>query len=432
VIEWSGGIGVILLPIGAAVAVGVPIVTEILSYTVWNPLVSLVEYAAGVPYVTGTILLGLVTILIGGSLFTARKTGPAVDWSLSIRLVGYPLALVVVLIGFFVAVWRLIEVGVQFGLALVGIGPETSAVVADVVTVGLLATFVYLEYTRISTLEQHGDTSTVTSAEYPTLHAITTRVASQLDVPLPTIAVSHRSKPEAITIGYRPENITLILSEGLLDALDDEELEAVVAHELAHVANMDAMVMTAASLPRLFADGITNRALAIGSPDDDYGDLVGAHRSITKIGYKIWYGGPQNLVWVVVLIIPVLTKVVSLPFITALSRARESAADRTAATVIGSPAALAGALQTLGEQIEEMQSKDLREASALSSLSILPLHSIPTDISFEEFNGVNKLISIVLTTIAMMWYISFFGTHPPTDHRVETLSALTEKRETES
>lgn len=432
IIGMFGGIGVLLFFVAGLVLFSISYITALLSYAVWKPLVILFESVVATPTISA-VIVSLAAILVIGSLLIAWKTGPAVDWSLSLRMAASPLVLTVLLIWFFITVWRLIEPTIRVGLTLLGIDPDTSAVVAKVVTVCLLATFVYLEYTRMSVVERHGNASPVPPDEYPTVHETTTKVASQLDVPKPTLAIAKHSDPEAITVGYRPGNVTLILSLGIIHTLDDEELEAVIAHELAHVANMDAMVMTLASLPNAFADGIANWVLDIGQADTSHRTDPDPPGFVSKLIVDARQNGYLTLLWFVPLLIPLLTKALSLPIITSLSRARESAADRTAATVCGSPAALASALRTLDEQIGETASEDLREASNLSLLSILPppFHSIPTDISFEEFDGAEKLLSIFLTYIVMTFFIGFFGTHPPTERRIDALITLSAERDTE-
>lgn len=78
---------------------------------------------------------------------------------------------------------------------------------------------------------------------------MTTTISAQFDIPTPAIAVTDRSDPQAVVMGVRPGTATFLVSQGLLDALDTDELEAVIAHEPAHVANMDAMVMGILTLP---------------------------------------------------------------------------------------------------------------------------------------------------------------------------------------
>ena len=108
----------------------------------------------------------------------------------------------------------------------------------------------YLEYRQIDTIERLADADRVDKETEPALYELVTRVATQLGVPVPTIALSERQTPEALAVGFRPENIHLVLSRGTLNTVEGPaELEAVIAHELAHVKNRDAMVMTAVSLP---------------------------------------------------------------------------------------------------------------------------------------------------------------------------------------
>lgn len=230
------------------------------------------------------------------------------------------------------------------------------------------------------------------------MHAITTSVATQLDVPKPTIAVTRRTTPEAITVGYRPGSITLILSEGLLTALSEEELKAVIAHELTHVANVDAIVMTVASLPAFLADSVVRKSTTDLFADKE-GELDFAEQTISNV----WNSGPGAIFRFLLTLVAVLSKYASRPVVAILSRSRELAADRTAVQVTGSPAALASALRTLDERIDGTPDTDLRELSNLSALSILSLD--PTD----------------------EWHL--VGTHPPTEHRIAALSALTTEQE---
>lgn len=470
----------------------IPIIRGVVWYTVGIPLVSLVEYMIEVPYLAGAVVLGLAGIIGVGFLYTVWRTGPAVGWLLPLRMVVLPLILAVLLVAFFTAVWRIIEFTAQLGMSLIGTDPEIQRVVTTVLGVGLLTVFVYVEFKQIRTIDQHGDATPISAERFPTLHAVTTKVASQLDVPVPTIAVTERSEPEVITVGYRSGKVTLIVSHGTLDALDDDQLEAVVAHELAHVANMDAMVMTVASLPLLLADGLqdymewpptdsgadnesdTDSSAENESKQSRSGSVNGAVTSVRSVVSRwsdiaesergllsgllrgtfmilrpVWW--VLKVVYLIIqiivlsfvalvaaiwfrtgafvfLIIAILTKVFSRPIVAALSRARESAADRTAATVTGSPATLASALRTLDEWIDEIPAEDLRESSNLSSLSILPLDPIDTNFFTSKASDTMKSIGSVLARIVRV----LFATHPPTERRIDALTALSEEQQTES
>lgn len=263
--------------------------------------------------------------------------------SLRLRMVAAILGLSVVTIGLLAGVW--IVFYALFAVVESSFAPQ----IAFIVTAGALLTIGYLEYTHIGTVERLADAHSVDRETAPDLYETTTRVAAQLDVPVPTIAVSERETPEALTVGFRPDSVHLILSLGTIESLESAELEAVIAHELAHVKNRDAMVMTAVSLPIVLADGLRSRIAAIERPG-----------------------------WAVIIIVPLAALsaviwVVGRTISARLSRAREVAADRAAAEVTGSPAALADALTKLDHHISETPARDLREVSGVSSLSILPL-----------------------------------------------------------
>ncbi|WP_275040108.1 M48 family metallopeptidase [Natrialba taiwanensis] len=106
------------------------------------------------------------------------------------------------------------------------------------------------------------DAEPVRPADAPELHQLMTKVATQLSIPVPTLALPDRDTPEAVAVGFHPQTVHLVLSQGALDSLATaEELESVIAHELAHVKNWDAMVMTIASVPVVLADGLRSQAI---------------------------------------------------------------------------------------------------------------------------------------------------------------------------
>jgi heat shock protein HtpX len=450
-------------------------IISIIGFFLWHPVVipllSLIQYFVAHPNVMSILIFGPLCLVTGIALYIHWKTGPAVDWSMLLRMSVSMLVLAFLTVGFFTAVWGIIEY-VAWHVLAVRIEPDTRVFLTGVFGVGLVARCVYHKIRGISTAERYGDATPVTVGEYPTLHSITTKVAAQLDVPLPTIAVSERTEPEAITVGYRPGAVCLILSQGTLDSLDDAELEAVVAHELAHVANMDAIVMTIASMPILLSKRLIDGLGSTDSSEDDESNvnqtytneehslfrrvlrkvLFVPRRIISFVGSLIspivsylWKRSPHHLVWLALWIVALVTILVSRPPVSVIARARESAADRTAAMVTGSPAALASALRTLDEQIAETPDNDLRETSNLSSLSILPLNPISINLAEEdqldeevqeelaeeepvdeEFDNTMGSTSGILTRIARM----LFAMHPPTERRIDALDDLAKKQQT--
>ncbi|WP_202935039.1 M48 family metalloprotease [Halorussus amylolyticus] len=313
---------------------------------------------------------------------------------LQVRMVAALVGLALVTVGFLAGVWT-----VFYG-ALLLFDVAFAAEAAGGITAITLVTVGYLEYRQLDTIERLADAHPVTREEAPELYETATRVAAQLDVPAPTIAVSERDAPEALAVGFRPSNVHLVVSLGTLDALDsNEELEAVLAHELAHVRNRDAMVMTVVSLPVILADGLGSRIAET-----------------------------EEVGWAAIVIIPLaflstVAWAVGRTISARLSRARERAADRAAAEVTGSPAALASALERLDRDIAETPNRDLREVSGISSLSILPLEP-------EELEKV--MLGPEGETEPSYWWLEtrlhrleryLFETHPPTEDRIESLAA---------
>lgn len=308
-------------------------------------------------------------------------------------------ALVVVTLGFLAGVWA-----VFYGLFL-GLGVSGPGFFATVVAALVLLTVGVLEYTQLTTIERLADAHPVGEDEVPELHATVTRVATMLDVPVPTIALSERDAPEAMAVGFRPGNVHLVLSRGTLEALaDTAELEAVIAHELAHVKNRDAMVMTAVSLPVVMADSLRSRLARMEDP----GAAVFVLVPLTLLSNVVWVLGRTCTA--------------------TLSRAREKAADRAAAEATGSPAALAGALSRLDRRIDETPTRDLRAASGVSSLSILPLDPDEPEKLMLGPEGDQE---------PSYWWLEkrlhrlerwLFASHPATEDRLATLSKLERDR----
>jgi heat shock protein HtpX len=434
----------------------IPFFKDLVWYIIGQPIASLLTYTVAVPGVVSTIVLGIAGIAAVGILCTLWRAGPTTDPFLVSRMVISLVLLTGVTLGFFVAVWRVIEFTIWAPGSFIQIFALSEAQnqvqsepwrnAAILITGIMLVSFTCREFARMSVVDRRPDAVTVSPEQYPTLHEITTTLSLQFDISKPTVAITKQSEPEAMAVGYRPGNIYLIVSEGLLDALNEEELEAVIAHELAHVANMDAIVMTIASLPIHFAEGLKHRVNVLKQVEDpntdrDRNGLLSLLRRLLVLVIRSpilisWYiierisallsyltdESPHHLYFDIFLAIVYFTKLCSRPPIAVLSRARESTADRTAVTVTGSPAALASALRTLDEQITEIPSEDLREASSLSSLSILPLD--PIDVSSDqELDSIGTGRNTVWAHTKRF----LFATHPPTTRRIETLNDQSSK-----
>ena len=206
------------------------------------------------------------------------------------------------------------------------------------------------------------------------------RLAAQADVPAPAVRLVASRTPTAAAVGYRPAESTLVVSTGLVDALEDRQLDAVLAHELAHVANRDAAVLTALSFPR-----------------------AAAHRAFYRYGLNP-----------VVALLAGVAALTSRTCTAVVARAREYGADDGAVALTGDPAALASALETLDSTLGRRPSTDLRESSA-AAFSIVP----PPWEEHPFFDRTRRLIDRGL-----------LGTHPPTDTRIDRLRAVERDQET--
>lgn len=306
-------------------------------------------------------------------------------------MIGAIIGLGVVMVGLLAGVWTVFYFILRFFEVEFTIYVSFSAAAVTLLVIG------YLEYRHLDTIERFADAHPVDREAAPELYQTTTRVATQLDIPIPTIAVSERETPEALAVGFRPSNIHLMLSIGTIEALDDDELETVIAHELAHVKNRDAMIMTAVSLPVVLADGLRSRTAQVDEP------------------------GILGIIIVPLSLISDIVWVVGRTIMARLSRARERAADRAAAEITGSPAVLGSALQKLDQNIADTPNQDLREVSAISSLSILPLEP-------QELEKV--MLGPQGETEPSHWWLQkrlhrlerwLFDTHPSTDDRIESL-----------
>jgi heat shock protein HtpX len=213
--------------------------------------------------------------------------------------------------------------------------------------------------------------------EYPKLHAMVGRLSQQADLPKPTVAVADTRVPNAFATGRSPKKSTVCVTQGLLRTLDEEELEGVLAHELAHIKNRDVMVMTIASFLSTIAFMIVR-----------WGWLFGG-------GGRNRQGGGGMIV---AILVSLVVWIVSFVLIRTLSRYREYSADRGGAAITGNPSALASALLTISGRMDRVPKEDLREQSEMNAFFVIPIQS--------DFIG------------------RIFSTHPPTEKRVERLREM--------
>jgi heat shock protein HtpX len=217
-------------------------------------------------------------------------------------------------------------------------------------------------------------------AKAPALYAATERLAARAGIPTPGLYLVPDPQPNAFATGRSPERGVVAVNQGLLDLLSPEEVEGVVAHEIAHIANRDTLTMTVAA------------------------SLAGAVMTIVNLaqwsavfGGSDREGGPGLLgLLVAALVAPLAATLIQL----AISRSREFEADAAAAAYTGTPRGLIGALRTLERGATAIPSTTARPATAHLSI-------------------VNPLAGGTTGGLARL-----FSTHPPMEDRVAALRAL--------
>jgi len=222
----------------------------------------------------------------------------------------------------------------------------------------------------------------VSEDEYPRLHATIGRLAQQADLPKPKVAVADSRVPNAFATGRSQSNSAVCVTTGIMNTLSDEELEGVIAHELAHVKNRDVMVMTIASFLSTIAFLVVRWGWLFAGGDRE---------------------GGQAPVFVAI-IASLVVWVFSFLLIRALSRYREFAADRGGAAITGKPSALASALLKISGGMDNVPDDDLREQSEMNAFFIIPIKA----------GTIGRL----------------FSTHPSTEKRVDRLRELEREMET--
>lgn len=228
----------------------------------------------------------------------------------------------------------------------------------------------------------------VSVQEAPRLHAMVERLVALADLPKPRIAVVRTSMPNAFATGRNPKNAVVAVTTGLMDRLDDSEVEAVIAHELSHVKNRDVLVITLASFFATIAYFVMRSAMFQGM----FGGVGGRRRE----------GGASAIVLIYVVSIAVW--LISFFLIRALSRYREYAADRGSAIITGAPSHLASALVKISGTMQRIPQRDLREAEGMNAFFIVPA------ISGQSF-------------------LEIFSTHPSVQKRLERLKRMEQQME---
>jgi heat shock protein HtpX len=226
----------------------------------------------------------------------------------------------------------------------------------------------------------------VSRDQFPELHDLVERIVARNNLPKPRIAVVNTQMPNAFATGKTPKSSIVAVTVGLMDQLETEELEAVIAHELSHIKNRDVLVLTLASLFSTVAWYLMRFSM-FGGMYGGYGGYGGRNSRDS--------GGSLALI----LIVAIITWFVSFLIIRAISRYREFVADRDGALMTGKPSKLASALLKISGTMKRIPTRDLREVEGMNAFFIIPA------LSGDAF-------------------ASLFSTHPPVDQRVKKLMEM--------
>ena len=218
----------------------------------------------------------------------------------------------------------------------------------------------------------------VSKEQYPRLHEIVERLSANNGIPKPKVAIVNSVVPNAFATGKSPKSSLVAVTSGILDLLDDDELEAVIGHELSHVRSRDVLVLTLASVFSMVAWYLVQFGF--------FGGLQGRGRNAS--------GGTA-----IVILVALITWVVSFLIIRAISRYREYSADRSGAIMTGKPDKLASALLKISGKMGNIPTKELENVQKLNAFFIIP-----------ALSG---------SSIA-----NLFSTHSPVEKRVQKLREM--------
>ena len=277
------------------------------------------------------------------------------------------------LIGMGVLVWLVVYA------ALTYFGTSTAGIVPIAVGIALVSVWGSYYGSDKLVLTMTG-AKLIQQSDNPKLFDLIHEVVIASGLPMPKVAIVVDSAPNAFATGRNPEHALIAFTTGILDAMDRDQLQGVIAHEMAHVANRDTLVSAVAAT--------TAGAIAILS------DML------TRM---MWFGGRDRnregggnpLLLVVSLVILILAPLAAMMLKSAISRKRESLADATAVAFTRNPAGLRSALEVLASDSTVVQQR----STAVAHIWI----ESPLDAK-----SVSKL----------------FSTHPPIAERIAVLRSM--------
>ncbi|MBI5643368.1 MAG: M48 family metalloprotease [Deltaproteobacteria bacterium] len=222
------------------------------------------------------------------------------------------------------------------------------------------------------------------------LHNVVTEMALASGLPMPRIYIINDPAPNAFATGRNPENSVVGVTQGLLDSMSREELQAVVAHEMGHIKSFDILTMTVVTVLVGTVSILSDWAVRTWR----YGGI----RPRRDVRSK---GGVHPLALLVIALFVVISPVISRIIAMAVSRNREYQADASAAEFTRNPLALASALQKIGDATSPLRTA--RRGTA---------HLFISDPLKRKLDEKTGLMADV------------FSTHPPIHERVERLKKM--------
>jgi heat shock protein HtpX len=223
----------------------------------------------------------------------------------------------------------------------------------------------------------------VTREQLPRLYAVMERLAAKANLPVPKLYVVPEAAPNAFATGRNPRHASVAVTQGLLQLMNDDELEGVIAHELSHVRNYDILISSVAAT---IAGAIVHLAY-MGKWAMIFGGWGGGDRENR--------GGGGITALLMLILAPFAAMLLQL----GLSRQREYSADETGARMVGNPYGLISALQKLGAYNNRIPTTAIGPST--SSLCIV-----------KPMFGGGSLSSL-------------FSTHPPLADRIAALREMT-------
>jgi heat shock protein HtpX len=214
--------------------------------------------------------------------------------------------------------------------------------------------------------------------EYPELHQTVEKLCKEADLPIPKIAIMQSPVPNAFATGRSPKHAVVACTDSIMRLLNKDELEAVLAHELAHVKNRDILTMTMASFIAMIASMIMQSFFFSAV-------LGGRNRE----------GGGTIIIWIVSIVV----YAVSTLLILALSRYREFAADRGSALITKNPKALMSALSKISGRMDAVPPEAKAKVEAANAFFIIP-------------------------AISGRSFMELLSTHPPLEKRIANLEKI--------